>query len=63
MVLKFEINESSILTADEKNILSAAKKLPVIYDEDSPELTDDMEQAFIAARKAKPLFRRQPRSL
>lgn len=53
-MVTFELNEYATLTAEEKSILSAAKKLPVVYDEDSPELTDDMEQAFIAARKAKP---------
>lgn len=53
-MVTFELDEYAALTAEEKNILSAAKKLPVIYDEDSPELTDNMEQAFIAARKAKP---------
>ena len=28
--------------------------MSVVYDEDSPELTDDMEKAFIAAGKSKP---------
>lgn len=46
----------------ERKLLAEAKKLPVVYDEDSPELTDAMEQAFIAARKAKP-FRREPLTL
>lgn len=35
-------------------MLSNAKKLPVIYDEDSPELTADMERALIEMRRRKP---------
>ncbi len=51
---KVFLDKNATLTSEEKEILAAAKKLPVVYDEDSPELTDDMERAFIAARKAKP---------
>lgn len=36
-------------------MLAAANELPIVYDEDSPELTDEMEKAFIAARKEKTL--------
>ncbi len=53
MALKFESDEYAALTAEEK-IYFPQQKNSVIYDEDSPELTDNMEQAFIAARKAKP---------
>lgn len=53
-MVTFELDGSAALTSGEKNLLSAAKRLPVVYDEDSPELTDDMEKAFAAARKAKP---------
>ena len=45
--------ENAVLTEDEKKMIEEAKKLPPVYDEDSPELTEDMEKAFIAARKAK----------
>ena len=42
------------LTASEREALKKAKSMPVIYDDDSPEMTPEMEQAFIAARKKKP---------
>lgn len=53
MVL-FELDKNAALSCEEKNALAEARKLPVVYDEDSPELTEQMEQAFIAARRAKP---------
>ena len=43
-------------------MLSDAKKLPVIYDDDSPEMTADMERAFIEARRKK-LYRGEPLTL
>ena len=54
MNIKFELNENVALTNGEKKQLENAKKMPVVYDMDSPELTEEMERAFIAARKAKP---------
>ncbi len=53
-MITFELNEHAILTKEEKKLLAEAKKKPIVYDEDSPEMTDDMERAFIAARKSKP---------
>ena len=38
----------------ERMLLERAKTLPVVYDEDSPELNDEMEKAFVAERKKKP---------
>lgn len=61
-MVTFELDQDSILSDEERKLLAEAKKLPVVYDEDSPELTDSLEQAFIAARKAKP-FRREPLTL
>ena len=53
-MVTFELNETATLTNKEKKILAEARKLPVVYDTDSPELSDDMEKAFVEARKAKP---------
>lgn len=53
-MVTFELEQGAALSDKERKLLAEAKKLPVVYDEDSPELTDSMEQAFIAARKAKP---------
>lgn len=46
--------ENVALTEDEKKIIEKAKKMPAVFDEDCPELSGEMEKAFIAARKAKP---------
>ena len=53
-MVTFELHENATLTDKEKKMLAKAKSLPVTYDEDSPMLTDRMEQAFIAARKKQP---------
>ena len=53
-MVTFELNEGMKLSVEEKRTLEEAKKLPVVYDEDSPELTETMEQAFIRARRLKP---------
>ena len=53
-MVTFELREGMKLSAEEKQALENAKKLPVVYDEDSPELTEAMEQAFICARRLKP---------
>ena len=50
----FELDEDTVLTSAERKQLDAAKKLPIVFDEDSPELTNEMSKAFAAARKAKP---------
>ena len=50
-MVTFKLDPTATLTNKEKRILAAAKELPIVYDDDSPELTDDMERAFAAARK------------
>lgn len=61
-MVTFEINGNVALTKKEQELLEEGKKLPIVYDEDSPELTEEMERAFIAARKAKP-YRGEPLTL
>ena len=53
-MVRYEPNEGRELTAAERQQLERAKVLPVVYDEDSPELDEKMEAAFVAARKVKP---------
>jgi hypothetical protein len=53
-MVTFNLNENATITDNERKILTEAKKKTILYDEDSPELTADMERAFIAARKSKP---------
>ena len=49
-MVTFELDGNAALTDREKMMLAAAKDLPVVYDNDSPELTDDMERAFALCR-------------
>jgi len=61
-LVTYELKPGTKLTPDERKMLSDAKKLPVIYDDDSPEMTADMERAFIEARREKP-YRGEPLTL
>ena len=54
-MVTYELKPGTKLTPDERKMLSDAKKLPVIYDDDSPEMTADMERAFIEARRKSPI--------
>lgn len=53
-MVKYRLDENIKLTKEEKRQIQEAKKLPIVYDEDCPELTEKMKKAFITARKAKP---------
>ena len=61
-MVTYELKPGTKLTPDERKMLSDAKKLPVIYDDDSPEMTADMERTFIEARRKKP-YRGEPLTL
>lgn len=54
IMVTFELDKTATLTDEEKKILKKAKGLPITFDEDSPKMTADMEEAFLAARKEKP---------
>lgn len=53
-MVTFEVDKDTVLSEKEKTLLADAKKRPIVYDEDSPQLTDEMEKAFMAVRKEKP---------
>lgn len=54
-MVSFKLDDTRTeLTMEEQMLLQKAKELPVVHDEDSPALSDDMERAFRAAREAKP---------
>lgn len=53
-MVTYKLNCFSSLSDRDREQLLQAEMLPVVYDEDSPELTAEMEHAFIAARRAKP---------
>jgi hypothetical protein len=45
------LSKNEELTDDEKKMIEDAKKYPITFDEDSPELTSEMEKQFrVAAR-------------
>ena len=50
----FELSADAEVSPEERRMLDEAKKLPVAYDDDCPELTDEMEEAFLQARRRKP---------
>lgn len=59
-MVNFKLDSSNIkLSEEERRQLDRAKAMPIIHDEDSPELSEEMELAFFAARKAKP-YKGQP---
>lgn len=53
-MVTFRLDRNAKLTEEEKRLLSEAEKRPIVYDEDSPEMTSEMEKAFAVARKARP---------
>ena len=53
-MVTFELDENTPLTDAQREEIARARKMPVVYDEDSPELDENMEAAFIVARRAKP---------
>lgn len=53
-MVTYKISGNEMLSEEELNALENAKKSPILYDRDAPELSSEMETAFIAARRAKP---------
>ena len=43
-MVTFELDKNAVLTDHEKQQLSEAAKRPIVYDEDSPPLTSEMEK-------------------
>lgn len=49
MIVTVEYKKGQKLTEEQIAEIEAAKKMPVVYDEDCPELTPAMEKAFLLA--------------
>ena len=49
----YNLQGNETLSKEELDALKEARGSPIVYD-DAPELTPEMEAAFIAARRAKP---------
>lgn len=54
VIKHYELDKDAVMTEAEKAEVRAARSKPIQYDEDSPELTDSMREAFEEARKKKP---------
>ncbi len=51
--MKKEIDITAPLTDKQKKMLSEAAKMPIVFDEDSPELTDEQLSKFRRVSKKK----------
>ena len=49
MKIEKTLLEKEKLTIEQLKELEEAKRYPIVYDEDSPELTSEMEKAFLLA--------------
>ena len=47
------------LTEEQIAEIEAAKEKPIVYDEDSPELTPAMEKAFMLAARSRDRYKRK----
>jgi len=52
-MVKYRLDENARLSKKEKRQIEEAGHMPVVYDKDCPELTEEMKKAFIKARKAR----------
>ena len=53
-MVTYKLKGNEKITEHEKSMIEKAKEKPIVYDEDSPELTPVMEKAFrLAAKKRK----------
>lgn len=53
MITTVQYKKGQKLTQEQIEEIEAAKKKPIVYDEDSPELTPAMEKAFILAARSR----------
>lgn len=53
-MVTFELKENTELDEREKQMLARAKNVQTVFDNDSPELTKEMEDELRQARKNKP---------
>jgi hypothetical protein len=51
MIVTARLSEDAKLTEEQLKELEEAKKYPITYDEDSPELTPEMEKQFKVVAK------------
>ena len=59
MITMVKYTKGQQLTVEQIAEIEAAKDKPVVYDEDSPELTPAMEKAFALAAKTRNRYKKQ----
>ena len=57
MVIRSTLEETDTITVKDRAMIAEAKKYPIIFDEDSPEMTPEMEKAFRVAAKMRDRLR------
>lgn len=57
MVVKEVFDHDKVITEKDREMIAEAKKYPVEFDEDSPEMTPEMEKAFRVAANARDRLR------
>ena len=50
-MVTFELDENTPLTDAQREEIARARKIPVVYDEDSPEMTEQMDPAHSSPRE------------
>ena len=58
MITIVKHHKGQILSQDQIKEIEEAKKKPIVYDSDSPELTPSMEKAFILAAKTRNRYKK-----
>lgn len=53
-MVTFKLDTNAKVTEKELAMLADAAKMPALYDDDSPEMTEKMEKAFREARQSNP---------
>ncbi len=61
MIVRKNIDITAPLSEEQKKMLSDAAKRPIVFDEDSPELTDEQLRRFVRVSRVKSTERRTTR--
>ena len=51
MLVTYKRKRGTKLTPEQNAMIEAAKKMPIVFDEDSPDLTPEAEEGFLRAAK------------
>ena len=57
MVIESTLNKDDIVTDEDRKAIAEAQKFPAAFDEDSPEMTQEMEKALRVAAKMRDRLR------